>query len=97
MNPIDNIYCAVTRQNLRGEPAGGFYPEECFDMAQAIDCYTTESAYCSFEENSKGRLKAGFVADLVVLSQDLFTIPHDQILQTKVDRTMVNGHWVYER
>lgn len=97
MNPIDNIYCAVTRQNLRGEPAGGFYPEECFDMAQAIDCYTTESAYCSFEENSKGRLKVGFVADLVVLSQDLFTIPHDQILQTKVDRTMVNGRWVYER
>lgn len=97
MNPIDNIYCAVTRQNLRGEPVGGFHPEERVDMAQAIDCYTAESAYCSFEEGFKGRLKPGFVADLVVLSQDLFSIDHDQILQTKVDRTMVNGRWVYKR
>ena len=66
-------------------------------MSQAIDCYTSESAYCSFEEDFKGRLKPGFVADLVVLSQDLFSISHDQILQTKVERTMVNGRWVYVR
>lgn len=97
MNPIDNIYCAVTRQTLKGEPQGGFHPEECLDMAQAIDCYTIESAYCSFEEGFKGRLKEGYVADLVVLSQDLFTISNEQILQTKVDRTMVNGRWVYTR
>lgn len=97
MNPLPNLYCAVTRKNLRGEPAGGFHPEECVDIYQAVDAYTYESAYASFEEGSKGRLKAGYVADLVVLDKDIFTINPDEILDTHVDMTMVNGEIVYER
>lgn len=97
MNPIDNIYCAVTRKNLRGEPAGGWHPEECVDIYSAIDAYTLESAYASFEENVKGRLMKGYFADLVVLSDNIFTVNPDDIRTVKVDATMVNGKFVYQR
>lgn len=97
MNPIDNIYCAVTRKNLRGEPAGGWHPEECVDIYSAIDAYTIESAYASFEENVKGRLMKGYFADLVVLSDNIFTVNPDDIRTVKVDATMVNGKFVYQR
>ena len=96
MNPFDNLYCAVTRQRKNGEPVGGYGPNERFDMMQAIDAYTLEGAYCEFEENRKGRLLPGYVADLVVLNQDLFTIAPDEIRRTHVLATMVNGRWVYE-
>ena len=97
MDPIANLYCAVTRKNLKVEPAGGFYPAECMDIYDAVDAYTYESAYVSFEENVKGRIKPGYYADMVVLSQDIFTIPADDILGTKVDATIVDGRFVYER
>ena len=97
MNPIDNIYCAVTRKNLRGEPAGGWHPEECVDIYSAIDAYTIESAYASFDEKVKGRLMKGYFADLVVLSDNIFTVDPDDILKIKVDATMVNGQFVYQR
>ena len=97
MDPIANIYCAVTRKNLRGEPQGGFHPEECMDVYQAVDAYTIESAYASFEEKVKGRLMKGYFADLVILSDNIFTVASDDILKVKVDATMVNGHFVYER
>ncbi len=97
MNAINNLYCAVTRKNLKGEPSEGFYPEECMDIYDAVDAYTYESAYASFEENVKGRIKPGYYADMVVLSQDIFTIPGDEIINTKVDATIVDGRFVYER
>ena len=97
MNPIDNIYCAVTRKNLRGEPAGGWHPEECVDIYSAIDAYTIESAYASFDEKVKGRLMKGYFADLVVLSDNIFTVNPDDIRTVKVDATMVNGRFVYQR
>ena len=97
MDPIANIYCAVTRKNLRGEPEGGFHPEECLDIYQAVDAYTIESAYASFDEKVKGRLMKGYFADLVVLSDNIFTVASDDILKVKVDATMVNGRFVYER
>lgn len=97
MNPFDNLYCAVTRQRKSGEPEGGFGPQERFDMMQAIDAYTLEGAYCEFEEHRKGRLMPGYLADLVVLDQDLFTIDASLIRQTKAVATMVDGRWVFER
>lgn len=97
MDPIPNLYCAVTRKNLRGEPAGGFHPEECMDIYEAVDAYTIESAYASFDEKVKGRLMKGYLADLVVLSDNIFEVPSDDILKIKVDATMVNGQFVYQR
>ena len=97
MNPIDNLYCAVTRTNLKGLPEGGFHPEECLDIYDAVDAYTREGAYASFEEDVKGRLLPGYYADLVVLSEDIFTMPAQELRRTKVDATMVAGEFVFER
>ena len=97
MNAIDNLYCAVTRKNLNGGPEGGFYPDERMDICDAVDAYTAESAYVSFEENVKGRIRPGYYADLVVLSEDIFTMPADDLRNTRIDATMVGGRFVYQR
>ncbi len=97
MNPIDNLYCAVTRRTLRGTPEGGFHPEECIDICDAVDAYTLESAYASYEENVKGRLMPGYYADLVVLSENIFELPSGEIRRAQVDATMVDGRFVFER
>ena len=72
-NPFPNIYSAVTRRDLKGLPAGGFYPQECVDVCTAVDAYTLGSAYAEFQEDVKGRIRGGFLADLVVLDRDIFT------------------------
>ena len=97
MNAIDNLYCAVTRKNLNGGPEGGFYPQERMDIYDAVDAYTVGSAYASFEEHCKGRLLPGYYADLVVLSEDIFTMNPDELRKTKVEATMVGGRFVYQR
>ena len=84
-------------EGMMGQPEGGFYPDECMDIYDAVDAYTYESAYAEFEENVKGRIKPGYYADMVILSQDIFTIPSDEIINTKVDATIVDGRFVYER
>ena len=97
MNPLDNLYCAVTRCRLDGTPEGGWHPEECLDIFDAVDAYTIESAYASFEEDVKGRLLPGYYADLVVLSENIFDNPAQTLRTAKVDATMVDGRFVYER
>ena len=97
MNPIDNLYCAVTRRRLDGQPEGGWHPEECVDIYDAVDAYTAESAYAEFEEGVKGRLKPGFYADLVVLSKNIFEMDPLELRSTKIDATMVDGKFVFER
>lgn len=95
-NPFPNIYCAVTRLGLDGEPVGGFYPNEKMTLTDAIDAYTIGSAFNEFKEDFKGRLKPGYVADLIVLDKDIFTIEEAKIKDIKVEKTMVDGQFVYE-
>ena len=95
LNPLECIYCAVTRRNLRGEPSEGFEMQEAVDVSAAVDAYTTESAYVSFEENVKGRLQPGFYADLAVLTDDIFTIDPMRIKDVGVVATMAGGRWVH--
>jgi predicted amidohydrolase YtcJ len=97
LSALNCIHCAVNRQDLHHQPAGGFYPAECVSVEDAVDAYTALGAHNTFEEDVKGRLLPGYYADLVVLSADIFTIPHDQILDVQVDMTMVDGQVVYER
>lgn len=96
-NPFPNIYCAVTRQGMDGSPAEGFYPNEKMDIEDVIDAYTIGSAYNEFKEDFKGRLKPGYVADLIVLDQDIFSIDPSKIKDIKVEKTMVDGEFVFER
>lgn len=97
LNPFPTIYEAVTRKNKNGEPAGGFYPEECVDVATAIDAYTIGSSYLEFKENEKGRIAAGYLADFVVLDEDIFEIPADDIQDIQPRMTIIGGEVVFER
>lgn len=97
LNPFPNIYCAVTRQRINGTPEGGFIPGEKMSIEDAVDAYTIGSAFNEFKENEKGRLKPGYAADLAVLDNDIFTIDLNKIKDIKVERTMINGEFVYER
>lgn len=96
-NPFPNIYCAVTRQRINGQPKGGFVAREKMSVEDCIDAYTMGSAYNEFKENFKGRLKPGFVADLIVLDRDIFTIDLNDIKNIKVEKTMIDGEFVYEK
>jgi len=98
MSPIECIDCAVNRQDVtNGYPEGGFYPGECVDVYTAVDNYTKGSAYATFEEDRKGRIKAGQLADLVLLDKDIFTIAKKDIRTAQVLLTMVGGTIAYRK
>lgn len=96
-NPFPCVYCAVTRKDQTGFPEGGFYPEECVDVPDAIDSYTVESAYMEFKEDIKGRIKPGHYADMVVLDQDIFSVDPMKIKDILPVLTMVGGKVVYQK
>jgi hypothetical protein len=91
MEPLRQIYCAITRQTPEGTPAGGWYPENRISAEAALRHYTVDAAYASFEEGNKGTLEAGRLADFVVLSDDLLASPADHLLKTKVLLTVMAG------
>ena len=96
LDPMLGLYAAVTRQFPDGTPADGWCPEERITLAQAVECYTRGSAYAEFAEHHKGMLKAGYLADLVVVSRDLFAIPPRDILETRPVLTMAGGRVVFD-
>lgn len=96
-NPFPNIYCAVNRMCMDGTPTGGFNPAENMELEDVIDAYTIGSAYNEFKEDFKGRLMPGYVADLIVLDRDIFSIDKLEIKDIKVEKTMINGEFVFER
>jgi predicted amidohydrolase YtcJ len=96
LNPIASFYASVTRKTLKGEPADGYEPKEKMTREQALRSYTLDAAYAAFEENIKGSLEPGQLANLTIFTQDLLTVPEDQILNTKVAMTIVNGEIVFE-
>ena len=96
-NPFRNLYTAITRKGVNGEPEGGWYPQECVDRETAIDAYTYESVYAQFLEDRKGRIKEGYYADMVLMSNDIFTCPEKEILDITSELTIVRGEVVYEK
>lgn len=97
LNPMEGLYAAVTRKDRLGEEGEGWFPEQKLTMLEAIELYTVGAAYAQFMEERKGRIKKGFLGDVVILDQNLFSIPEEKIMQTKVDVTIVGGKVVYER
>jgi predicted amidohydrolase YtcJ len=97
INPYLGLYAAVTRQSAdAADPPGGWWPEERLSIQDAIRFYTAGSAYASFEEREKGQIAVGMLADMVVHTRDLLTIPPEEILQTAAAMTVFNGEVVYE-
>lgn len=96
-NILENIYFAVTRKNIKGNPPEGWLPYEKLSVDEAVRLFTVNAAYQSFEENEKGTLEIGKYADMVVLERDIYSIPEDEIKDVKVDLTMVDGKIFYKR
>ncbi len=97
LDPLMGIHAAVTRRRASGEPEGGWYPQERLTVAEAVHAYTLGAAYASGEERAKGSIALGKLADLVVLSRDIFEIPPGGILEAEVLYTIFDGRVVYER
>lgn len=94
-NPLWGIYSAVTRQDHEGWPSGGWYPQERMTRDEALRAFTIDAAYAAFEENIKGSIEVGKLADLVVLSHDIMKIEPGLILRTEVEKTFLGGKRVY--
>ena len=96
-NPLWGFYAAITRQNRDGWPDGGWYPEQRMTRDEALKAFTLWGAYAGFEENIKGSIEPGKLADVTVLSRDIMKVAPASILETVVDMTMVGGEIVYTR
>ena len=95
LDPLMGIFIAVTRKTRDGKNPDGWYPKEKISVEDALRCYTINSAYAGFQEDKLGTLETGKLADFVVLSKDLRVINPDDILNTHVIRTVVDGKDVY--
>lgn len=91
INPLLGIYAAVTRQGYDEQPAGGWHPENKLTRFEAVSLYTKNGAYASFEEDIKGTLEEGKLADFAVLDRDVFTVPENDIQKIKVLKTWLGA------
>jgi hypothetical protein len=96
-NPLWGIHAAVTRQDPEGKPEGGWYPDQKVSRMDALKMYTLHPAYAAFEEDIKGSISPGKLADLTMLSKDILTIPEAEIRDTEVVMTVLGGKVVYRR
>lgn len=97
INPIRGIHVAVNRRTPDGFPVDAWVAEQKIDITDALIAYTRTGAYATFEEDTKGQIKAGMLADMVVLSNDLFTIDPMSIASTHVVMTVFDGTVIYEK
>lgn len=97
LDPLRGIFVAVNRTTVEGEPDGGWTPDEKLGLADAIRAYTVASAWASFDDQRKGALERDMLADIVILSADIFALPPDRLLEAEVVTTIMDGKVVYRR
>ncbi|MCA1621120.1 MAG: amidohydrolase [Acidobacteria bacterium] len=97
LDPVAGIYAAVTRKTLDGKNPGGWVPEQKITVEEAVRAFTVGSAYAEFAEHSKGTIAPGKLADLVILSEDIFKIDPAAIEKVRVRMTVVDGRVVFEK
>lgn len=97
LNPIPSFYAAVTRKTLKGQPPGGYEPDQKLTRDQALRTYTIDAAYGAFQEKVKGSIEPGKLADFTVFSKDIMTVPEDEILNTEVSMVIVDGKVAYKK
>jgi predicted amidohydrolase YtcJ len=90
------LHTAITRSNVAGEPEGGWQPQHCVTLAEALHAYTRGAAYAERQEHIKGTLRAGMLADITAFEQDLFRLSPGEILNTEIALTVLNGRVVHQ-
>ncbi len=91
INPLWGLYAAITRQDHKGKPEGGWFPEQRVTREEALRMFTVDAAYAAFREKDLGTLTAGKLADMIVLPQDLLTCDPKAMIDMKVLYTIVGG------
>jgi len=97
MHPKYLIYAAVARKTVKGTPKGGWFPKQRISVKEAIKAYTINNAYAAFEDDIRGSLVVGKLADITVFDRNLLKIPRDEILKTNVVYTIIDGKIVFEK
>ncbi len=97
LSPMYGIHAFVTRQNRDNLPTGGWYPQECLTLEEAIQAYTINGAYVNFEEDLKGSIEEGKLADFIILSDDILTINPQDIHTIEIENTFIGGKEVYAK
>jgi len=97
MHPRNLIHAAVNRTTLGGEPEGGWFPEQKISVHEALEAYTVNNAYAAFDDNIRGCLKEGMLADISVCDLNLIECDPSEILDMNILMTIVDGEIVYER
>ena len=95
LNPMLTVYAAVTRATLDGKNPNGWFPQQKLSVAEAIEAYTMGSAYAEFQEQIKGSITTGKLADMVLLSDDVFSIEPARIRDVRILKTIVGGKVVW--
>jgi predicted amidohydrolase YtcJ len=96
LDPMQTVYAAVARATLDGKNPDGWFPEQKLTVPETIEAYTMGSAYAEFQDNVKGSITPGKLADLVVLSDDIFTIPPEKIRDVRVLKTILGGKVIFD-
>jgi predicted amidohydrolase YtcJ len=96
LNPLLTVYAAVTRATLDGKNPNGWFPEQKLTVSEAMEAYTMGSAYAEFQEKDKGSITPGKLADMVLLSDDIFSLDPTKIRDVKVLKTVVGGKVVWD-
>lgn len=97
LSPLPSFYASISRKTLKGQPDGGFEPDERMTREQALRSYTLDAAYGAFEEDVLGSIEVGKYADFTVFSRDIMKIEESEILGTEVVMTIVGGKVVFEK
>jgi len=97
MHPKYLIYAAVARKTVKGTPEGGWFPEQRISVEEALKAYTINNAYAAFEDDIRGSLEEGKLADITVFDRNLIKIPEDDILNAEVTHTIIDGKIIFEK
>jgi predicted amidohydrolase YtcJ len=95
LNPMLGLYAAIARATLDGKNPDGWIPEEKITLSEAVEAYTMGSAFAEFQERDKGSITPGKLADMVILSDNIFDLKPEAIRNVKVETTIVGGKIVY--
>jgi len=97
LDPILGLYAAVTRQDLKGRPEGGWHPEECLTLPEVLTAFTAQPAFTARKEALLGSITPGKLADLTIFSRNLFAAPPEEWPEVDIEMTVVDGEIVYRR